>query len=355
MTAAAAAEHSDTARRAAGRKLTIAKAMAEAVAQEMRRDPGVFFMGEDIGALGGVWGNTRGLLEEFGPERIRDTPISEMGFIGAAAGAAMAGMRPIVELMFVDFVGVCLDAIYNLAAKNAYHSGGRWRTPLVITTAVGGGYSDSTQHSQCLYATLAHLPGLKVVVPSNAYDAKGLLIAAIRDDNPVVFMHHKALQGMGFLGTVKAAIGEVPEESYTVPLGKAQIVRRGRDVTVVTLGATVHHGLEAAAALAAEGIEAEVIDLRSLVPLDRATLLESVRKTGRLLAVDEDYLSYGVTAEILALVSEAAFAALKCPPQRIAYPDIPPPFAPAMERFALPDAPKIAAAARTMLRGQAPR
>ena len=179
-------------------KLTIAKAMAEAVSQEMRRDPSVFFMGEDIGALGGVWGNTRGLLQEFGESRVRDTPISETAYIGAAVGAAMLGMRPIVELMFVDFFGVCMDPIYNLAAKNAYHSAGRIRTPMVITTAVGGGYSDSTQHSQCLYATFAHLPGLKVVMPSNAYDAKGLLTAAIRDDNPVVFMTTRICRAWGF-------------------------------------------------------------------------------------------------------------------------------------------------------------
>lgn len=332
------------------RKLTIAMAMSEAVAQEMRRDPAVFFMGEDIGVLGGVWGNTRGLLQEFGESRVRDTPISETGYIGAAVGAAMMGMRPIVELMFVDFFGVCMDSIYNLAAKNAYHSAGRIRTPIVITTAVGGGYSDSTQHSQCLYATFAHLPGLKVVMPSNAYDAKGLLTTAIRDDNPVVFMHHKNLQGMGFLGTVKGAITEVPEDSYEVPFGSAHIAREGRDITLVGIGATVHLALDAAEHLAKENIDAEVVDLRSLVPLDRATVLRSVKKTGRVLAVDDDYLSYGVTAEILALVSERGFSDLRCAPQRIAYPDIPPPYAPAMERFALPDADKIAAAAKRMIR-----
>jgi pyruvate dehydrogenase E1 component beta subunit len=262
----------------------------------------------------------------------------------------MLGMRPVVELMFADFFGVCMDAIYNLAAKNAYHSAGRIRTPMVITTAVGGGYSDATQHSQCLYATFAHLPGLKVVAPSNAYDAKGLLTAAIRDDNPVVFMHHKNLQGMGFLGTVKGAISEVPEESYVVPFGSASIARDGRDVTITALGATVHVALDAAAVLALEGIEAEVVDLRSLAPLDRATILRSASKTGRVLAVDDDYVSYGVTAEILALVSETAFADLKCAPQRLAYPDIPPPFAPAMERFALPSAEGIVAKVKRMIR-----
>jgi pyruvate dehydrogenase E1 component beta subunit len=306
-------------------------------------------MGEDIGALGGVWGSTHGLLEEFGESRVRDTPISESAFIGAAVGAAMHGMRPVVELMFADFIGVCLDPIFNMAAKNSYHSAGRWRTPMVLTTAVGGGYSDSTQHSECLYATFAHLPGLKVVVPSNAYDAKGLLIAAIRDDGPVVYMHHKNLQGMGFLGTVKGAINAVPEECYTVPIGRAEIARRGTDLTIVGLGATVHHALDAATELERSGVSAEVIDLRSLVPLDRECVLASVARTGRLLAVDDDYLSYGVTSEILATVSEQAFRKLKCAPRRIAYPDIPPPYARPLEQFALPNAARIVDCARQML------
>ena len=183
------------------RKLTIARAMAEALAQEMRGDERVFVMGEDIGALGGVYGNTRGLLDEFGAERVRDTPISETAFIGAAVGAAQDGMRPVVELMFVDFFGVCFDAIYNLMAKNIYFSGGSVKVPMVLMTSTGGGYSDAGQHSQCVYGTFAHLPGMKVVAPSNAYDAKGLMTAAIRDDSPVVFMYHKSLQGMGWLGT----------------------------------------------------------------------------------------------------------------------------------------------------------
>jgi pyruvate/2-oxoglutarate/acetoin dehydrogenase E1 component len=332
------------------RKLTIAKAMQEAVAQEMRRDSNVFFMGEDVGTLGGVWGNTQGLLEEFGPTRVRDTPISETAFISAAVGAASLGMRPIVELTFVDFFGVCMDAIYNLAAKNLYHSAGRVKTAMVITTGVGGGYSDATQHSQCLYGTFAHLPGLKVVIPSNAYDAKGLLLSAIRDDGPVMYMQHKNLQGMGFLGTVKGTIVDVPEEPYTIPLGVANIVREGRDLTIVGLGATVHQALDAAQSLASEGIDAEVIDLRSLVPLDRDTVLRSIRKTGRLLAVDEDYISFGVTSELLALASENAFNDLKCAPRRIAYPDIPPPYARPMEHFALPNAEKIITAARQMIK-----
>lgn len=331
------------------RNLTIARAMSEAIASEMRRDSSVLVMGEDIGTLGGVFGTTRGLLEEFGPTRIRDTPISETAFISAAVGMASVGMRPIVELMFVDFFGVCMDAIYNLAAKNCYFSGGQSKVPMVLMTSVGGGYGDAGQHSQCLYGTFAHLPGLKVVIPSNAHDAKGLMLAAIRDDNPVIFMFHKALQGMGWLGTVKGAINDVPEEDYVVPLGKAEIVRPGRDVTLVGLGATTHLALDAAEQLAQSGASAEVIDLRSLAPLDRETILASVRKTGRLVVVDDDYMSYGVTGEIIATVTESAFAALKAAPSRVAFPDIPIPFSPALEHPALPNAAKIVAAARATL------
>lgn len=336
------------------RNLTIARSMAEAIAQEMRRDPSVLVMGEDIGQLGGVFGNTRGLLEEFGRERVRDTPISETAFIGAAVGMASVGMRPIVELMFVDFFGVCMDAIYNLAAKNCYFSGGHASVPMVLMTSVGGGYGDAGQHSQCLYGTFAHLPGMKVVVPSNAYDAKGLMTAAIRDDNPVIFMFHKGLQGMGWLGTVQGAINDVPEDSYVVPFGQAAIARSGRDLTVVGLGATVHLALDAARELAAAGIEAEVIDLRSLVPLDRAAVISSVRRTGRLIVVDEDYHSFGVSGEIIASVAEAAWPALKAPPQRVTFPDIPIPFSPALEHPALPSAAKIAAAARAIVTGSGP-
>nr|WP_082708461.1 alpha-ketoacid dehydrogenase subunit beta [Marinobacterium profundum] len=329
------------------RKLTIARAMAEAIAQEMRIDEKVFVMGEDVGPLGGVFGNTRGLHEEFGPQRIRDTPISETAFMGAAVGAASDGMRPIVELMFVDFFGVCFDAIYNLMAKNIYFSGGETPVPVVLMTSTGGGYSDGGQHSQCLHATFAHLPGMKVVAPSNAYDAKGLMTAAIRDNNPVIFMFHKALQGMGWLGTEKDAIVHVPEEAYEVPIGKAAIVRAGSDVTIVGITSGVHHGLKAARKLAERGISAEVVDLRSLVPLDRDTVLASVRKTGRLIVVDEDYHSYGMSAEIISSVAEQGVT-LKAPPQRVAYPDIPIPFTPVMEQWALPSPEKIIAAFEKM-------
>ena len=326
------------------RKLTIARSMAEALAQEMRIDPTVFVMGEDIGTLGGVYGNTRGLMEEFGRDRVRDTPISETAFIGAAVGAAQDGMRPVVELMFVDFFGVCFDAIYNLMAKNIYFSGGHLKVPMVLMTSTGGGYSDGGQHSQCLYGTFAHLPGMKVVAPSNAYDAKGLMTAALRDDSPVVYMYHKGLQGMGWLGTEPGATVHVPEDSYTVEIGKAKVVREGRDVTIVSLGIGVHHALKAADTLAQQNVSAEVVDLRSLVPLDRDTIRASVARTGRLIVVDEDYHSFGVSAEVIASVVEHDLSVLKAAPVRVAYPDVPIPYARVMEQFCLPNPAKIVAA-----------
>nr|WP_321440716.1 alpha-ketoacid dehydrogenase subunit beta [uncultured Hyphomonas sp.] len=332
------------------RKLTIAKAMSEAIALEMRASADVLVMGEDIAKLGGVFGNTQGLLDEFGPDRVRDTPISETAFIGTAVGMAAAGMKPVVELMFVDFFGVCMDAIYNLAAKQSYFSGGNVTCPMVLMTSVGGGYGDAGQHSQTLFATFGHLPGLKVVIPSNAYDAKGMMAAAISDPNPVVFMFHKALQGMGWLGTVPRSITHVPEERYTITLDRAHIVREGRDITLVGLGHTVHLALDAAAELEGEGIEAEVIDLRSIAPLDRETILTSVARTGALISVDDDYHSYGVGAEILASVAEQDDLRLKVPPKRISYPDIPVPFAPEMEHFVLPNADKIVTMVRKLLK-----
>jgi acetoin:2,6-dichlorophenolindophenol oxidoreductase subunit beta len=315
------------------RRFTVTRAVAEAIAQEMRADPHVFVMGEDIAALGGVFGNTRGLLEEFGAERIRDTPISETAFIGAGVGAAAAGMRPIVELMFVDFFGVCFDSIYNLAAKQSYFSGGKVSCPMVLMTFAGGGYSDGGQHSQCLWASFAHMPGLKVVVPSNAYDAKGMMLSAIRD----------------WLGTEPGSVVEVPEEPYLVPLGKAKTVRAGNDITIIGLALTVHHALHAATELAKEGIDAEVIDLRSVVPLDRQAIIASVAKTGRLLVVDEDYSSFSVSSEVIATVVENDVSQLKAPPRRIAYPDVVIPFSPPMEQFALPNAQKIVATVREMM------
>jgi len=331
------------------RILTVSRAIAEAIAQEMRADPRVFAMGEDIGTYGGIFGATGGLLAEFGEDRVRDTPISETAFIGAGVGAAMSGMRPIVELMFVDFFGVCMDAIYNLAAKNVYFSGGNWKVPMVIMTATGGGYSDAGQHSQTLHATFAHMPGLKVVAPSNAYDAKGLMISAIREDSPVLYMFHKGLQGLAWMASPDAAATVVPEESYTLPFGKAKILRAGKDVTIVTVSMMVHRALEAAQALEKDGIDAEIIDLRTLVPLDRDAILRSVAKTGRLVVVDEDYKSFGLTAEIIASVVEHDPTVLKSPPRRLAFPDIPIPYSRPMEQFALPNAEKIRAAVRESL------
>jgi pyruvate dehydrogenase E1 component beta subunit len=334
----------------AKRRLTISKAMSEAIAQEMARNEDVLVLGEDIGELGGVFGTTTGLLEQFGPERVRDTPISETGFIGAAVGMASVGMRPIVELMFVDFIGVCLDAVYNLAAKQSYFSGGQVSCPMVLMSSVGGGYSDGGQHSQCLFATFGHLPGLKVVIPSNAYDAKGLMTAAIRDPNPTVFLFHKSLQGMGWLGTEKDSVAAVPEAQYEVPLGEACVTREGDAVTLVGLGATVHRCLEAATKLESEGIAAEVVDLRSIAPLDRATIRTSVAKTKQLVVVDEDYHSYGVAGEVIASVAEAGIPMLSAP-RRVTFPDIPIPFSPALERDLLPCAEAIVDAVKSQ-RGQ---
>ncbi len=330
------------------RRFTIARAMAESIQQEMQTDERVFVMGEDIGELGGVFGNTRGLLKEFGKSRIRDTPISETAFISAAVGAAQDGMRPVVELMFADFFGVCFDAIYNLMAKNIYFSGGGVKVPMVLMTSTGGGYSDAGQHSQCLYGSFAHLPGMKVVSPSNAYDAKGLMTAALRDDSPVIYMFHKGLQGMGWLGTEPGAQVHTPENAYEVEIGKAKVVRKGTDVTIVGLAMGVHNALKAADILQEQGVSAEVVDLVSLVPLDRETVINSVTKTGRLIVVDEDYQSYGVSGEIIATVTEHDISKLKAAPKRVAYPDVPIPFARNMEQFCLPNPDKIVAVFNTM-------
>ena len=333
----------------AKRLLTTSKAVSEAIAQEMERDPTVFVLGEDIGTYGGIFGATEGLLAKFGPERIMDTPISETGFIGAAVGAAISGMRPIAELMFVDFFGVCMDQIYNHMAKIHYESGGNVKVPVVLTTAIGGGYSDGAQHSQTLYGMFAHLPGMKIVVPSTPYDAKGLMISAIRDDNPVVYMFHKGVMGLGWMTPNPRATGEVPEEAYEVPIGKADVKREGRDVTIATISLMVHRALDAADDLAREGIEAEVLDLRSLVPLDREAIVDSVRKTRRLLVVDEDYHSFGMSGEVIATAVEGAFDYLDAPPARLAYADVPIPYSRTLEQFLLPNREKIAAAARSLL------
>ncbi len=331
------------------RKLTTQKAIAEAVAQEMERDDTVFVMGEDIGVYGGIFGATEGLLDRFGPERVMDTPISETGFIGAAIGAAVNGLRPIAELMFVDFFGVCMDQIYNNMAKIHYFSGGNVKVPMVLTTAAGGGYSDAGQHSQTLWGTFAHLPGMKVVIPSNPYDAKGLMISAIRDDNPVLYIFHKGVLGLGWMTHNERATGGVPEEPYTVPIGEAAVAREGTDATVATVSLSVHRALDAAEQLAEEGVSAEVLDLRSLVPLDREAIVESVRKTHRLLVVDEDYRSFGMTGEVITTAIEGAFDYLDAPPQRIAIPDVPIPYSRPLEEFVMPDAANIVAGVKSLL------
>ncbi len=331
------------------RKLTVAKAMVEGIAQEMERDPSVIVLGEDVGAYGGIFSSTTGLLERFGADRILDTPISETAFIGLGTGAAVEGMRPIVELMFVDFFGVAMDQIYNHMAKIHYESGGNVSVPMVITTAVGGGYSDAAQHSQCLWGTFAHLPGMKVVVPSSPADAKGLMISAIRDDNPVIYMFHKGIMGLPWMTKSTRALGVVPEEPYTIPIGKAAVVRTGTDVTVVTLSLSVHHCLDVADELAKEGIECEVVDLRSLVPLDRATILESVAKTGRLVVVDEDYQSFGLSGEIAALVAETDPRLLQSAMKRVCVPDTPIPYARSLEQATLPTPTRIRAAIRDVM------
>lgn len=323
------------------RMLTGNKAMAEAIALEMERDPNVFVLGEDVGKYGGIFGSTQGLFEKFGGDRVMDTPISETAFIGAAIGAAAEGMRPIAELMFVDFFGVCMDQIYNHMAKIQYMSGNNVKLPMVLMTAVGGGYNDAAQHSQTLYATFAHLPGMKVVAPSTPYDLKGMMTSAIRDDNPVLFMFHKSLQGLGWMDQLDASVSHVPEGAYTVPLDKANVVREGKDVTIVGLQMSMHYALDAAKQLEKEGIEAEVIDLRSLAPIDKDTILTSIRKTHRLIVVDEDYLSYGVTAEVSAIVAEEALYDLEAPIKRIAIPDVPIPYSRPLEQFVLPNAEKI--------------
>ncbi|GAA1198687.1 alpha-ketoacid dehydrogenase subunit beta [Prauserella alba] len=326
------------------RRLSTSKAMVEAIAAEMDRDQDVFVMGEDVGAYGGIFSSTTGLLDRFGPQRVVDTPISETAFIGAAIGAAVEGMRPIAELMFADFFGVCMDQIYNHMAKIHYESGGNVRVPIVLTTAVGGGYSDGAQHSQCLWGTFAHLPGMKVVVPSNPADAKGLMTSAIRDDNPVVYMFHKGIMGLPWMAKNPRSVGPVPEEDYEVPIGKAAIARPGTDVTVATLSLSVHHALDVADELAGDDIDCEVVDLRSLVPLDTDTILESVGRTGRLLVVDEDYRSFGVSGEIIARVAERDPGLLTAPPVRVAVPDVPIPYARGLEDAVLPTADRIRSA-----------
>lgn len=322
--------------------------IAEAIGLEMERDPEIFCLGEDIGRAGGVFGTTKGLQERFGKHRVIDTPITEMGFSGMAVGMAQAGMRPLVEIMFVDFIGVCLEQIYNAAAKIPYMSGGKQRMPLVIKTA-GGCIGSAAQHSQCLWGLFAHLPGMKVVTPCSPHDHKGLMAAALRSDDPVIFIEHKALllrKGRDFLHHP-----EVDDKAYTLPIGKAAVVRPGTDVTLATLSATVEYALAAANELAIEGISVQVIDLRSVVPLDSDTVAASAATTGRLLVVDEDYVSFGLSAELLLrVIDKLGFDGLS-QAERLAVPDVPIPAALSLERAVVPGQQMIADKLRQMAKG----
>ena len=330
-------------------KKSYRQAINEAIAQEMRRDPTVIVMGEDNAggmgapgeddAWGGVLGVTKGLMPEFGRDRVLDTPITESAFIGAAAGAAATGLRPVAELMFVDFMGVCFDQIFNQAGKFRYMFGGKAVTPLVVRTMYGAGFRAASQHSQCLYPIFTHTPGLKVVVPSSPYDAKGLMIQAIRDDDPVVFFEHKVMYDDE---------EEVPDEPYTIPFGEANLTREGDDVTIVAIGRMVKFANEVADKLEKDGISCTVIDPRTTSPLDEDSILESVEETGRLVVVDEANPRCNLATDISSLVAENAFGALKAPIKKVTPPHTPVPFAPELEDLYIPNPAKIEAAVRAV-------
>jgi len=332
------------------RNISFKEAINEALDQEMSKDPTVIVMGEDIvggsgspgedDAWGGVLGVTKGLYAKHG-DRLMDTPLSESAYIGAAVGAATCGLRPVAELMFLDFLGVCFDQIFNQAAKFRYMFGGKAETPVTIRAMVGGGFRAAAQHSQMLTPIVTHVPGLKVVCPSNAYDAKGLLIQSIRDNDPVIFMEHKNLY---------AHEVDVPEESYSIPFGEANIVREGGDVTIVAYGLMVHRASEAAATLAKEGIECEIIDLRTLSPIDTDTVIESVESTGRLVCVDEANPRCSIAGDVSATVSQEAFSSLKAAPQLVTAPHSPVPFSPTLEDLYIPSAESVANAVRQTMR-----
>jgi pyruvate dehydrogenase E1 component beta subunit len=323
------------------RTITFREAVNEAMRLEMRHDPTVVLFGEDVAggatlphmegqnkeAWGGVLGVSKGLAPEFGRNRVLDTPISESAYIGAAIGAASTGLRPIAELMFVDFFGVCFDQIFNQGAKLRYMFGGKAQVPVVIRTMIGAGFRAAAQHSECLYSIFTHIPGLKSVVPSTPYDAKGLLSSAIRDNDPVIFFEHKLLYDME---------GEVPEDNYTIPLGKAEVKRDGKDATIITVGRMVHLSLEAAEKLADQGLDVEVVDLRSLSPMDTEAILESVKKTHRLVVVDEDFPRCSLATDVVALVADQAFDYLDAPCKMITAPHAHVPFSPALEDVFIP-------------------
>lgn len=320
-------------------------AVLSTIAEEMERDPNVVVLGEDVvggmgtaggpEAIGGIWSTSTGLFAKFGADRVIDTPISESAIMGAAAGLALAGKRPVAELMFADFIGVSLDQIWNQIAKFRYMFGGKAETPVVIRAMYGAGFRAAAQHSQCLYNMFTHIPGLKVVVPSNPYDAKGLLIQSIRDKDPVIFLEHKVLYTME---------GEVPEESYAIPFGEANVAREGDDVTIVAFGRMVNQALTAAAALQKQGIHCEVIDPRTTSPLDEDTILESVEKTGRLVIVDESTPRCSMASDIAGIVAQKAFGALKAPIEQVTAPHVPVPFSDALEDLYVPSPARIEAA-----------
>ncbi|WP_027362559.1 alpha-ketoacid dehydrogenase subunit beta [Desulfospira joergensenii] len=318
---------------------TYLEAINEALRQEMERDSNVLIFGEDVGQFGGCFGVTQGLLDQFGEDRVKDTPITESAIVGAATGAAAAGLRPVAELMFVDFIGVALDQLFNQAAKMRYMFGGKAKIPMVLRMPQGAGLGAAAQHSQSLEAWFMHVPGLKVVIPATPYDAKGLLISAIRDDNPVVFLEHKMLYGTE---------GEVPEESYTIDFGKANVVREGEDLTIVAFSNMLLTAFEAADKLAEEGLKAEVVDPRTLSPLDMDTILNSVGKTHGLLIAHEAVRTAGAGAEIAAQVAEDGFDLLDAPIVRVGAPFTPVPFSPPLEQAFIPGVDDIVAAAKKM-------
>lgn len=316
---------------------TYLQALNDAMRQEMERDPNVFILGEDVGKFGGCFGVTQGLFDQFGEMRVRDTPISESAIVGAAAGAAAAGLRPIAELMFVDFIGVAMDQLFNQAAKMRYMFGGKAKVPMVLRMPQGAGVNAAAQHSQSLEAWFMHIPGIKVCIPSTPADAKGLLVSAIRDDNPVVFLEHKLLYGLE---------GEVDDDLYETPIGSGKVVREGSDVTIVATALMVHRALEAADILAKDGISVEVVDPRTLVPLDKNCILDSVRKTHALVVVHEAVKNAGAGAEIAAMVAEEAIEYLDAPIVRIGAPFCPVPFSPTLEQAYMPSVDKIVKAVR---------
>ena len=320
--------------------MTFAQAINSAHVVEMQRDPNIYVAGEDVGVFGGCFGVTAGLLDRFGEKRVKDTTITESAIVGTAVGAASAGLRPVIEIMFVDFIGVCLDQLYNQAGKMKYMFGGKAKIPMVLRAACGAGIGAAAQHSQCLEALFMHLPGLKVVMPSTPYDAKGLLIQAIRDDNPVVFLEHKILYAME---------GEVPEGEYTIPFGQADIKREGSDVTVVATANMVHTALGSAEKLAADGISVEVVDPRTLYPLDMETIIASVKKTHRLVILHEEVKFAGSGAEIAAQVAEEAFDYLDAPILRVAAPFCPVPFSPPLEKAFIPSEEELIAAVEKVM------